>query len=662
VENPRLLALHLFFEPSPQPKKKNERKKTMATISTTADTIMPTTSTASVPETATATAANDDDDDDEQEESNEVAAASRIICQQARSLWLSATRPQDLMQVEKLYRQVWEAPQQEDEEEGNGEQQQDSKKRRLRLLNGTTCSSSSSGSATTRTFLSCTTTRQEQQEAGERLALLLLQSGRTQEADDILKRCLPCIKCRLSTQILDYNRTILSFHQHANNNNNDMSSKNITSRGSSRDTTDSIPCRIYDNFLSKRELEFLQNVFADPSSSYWTCHRYAVEPPSPYFSHIIPLAEAERSDTNCPPDTDTITSLEKNFGALGTIIRRIQTILTTTTTTTTTTDNNEGEQQRGDDKTTTNSAHAATRTTTTKPFAPLAQRCTHVEMWAHNRPHVTGHQLHFDSDNEGQGDRIRHPVVSCILYLSESASSAPITTTTTTTTTSATLSSTSSSSSTSTTTSSSFSMSPPSLITNQRRVSHRAADKGWLIVPKLRRLAVFDGRVLHGVLPGQGVLLSSASSASPPRRVTLMLAFWRHIQVRAASPPSQQPPQPSLSSSSVDQAAAVTDTGGTPRRRGGAAQPFPMNQKTDECSKDGDGDSDSSCCWAWHLRQPLPSPTSTSTSSPNDNASQGSKPTLAEPIPLDHVYETLDGRPWTHKLGMPEYNEVFQGF
>jgi hypothetical protein len=188
--------------------------------------------------------------------------------------------------------------------------------------------------------------------------------------------------------------------------------------------------------------------------------------------------------------------------------------------------------------------------------------------------------------------------------------------------------------------------SAPSLITNQRRVSHRAADKGWLIEPKLRRLAVFDGRVLHGVLPGQGVL-----SSTPTRRVTLMMAFWRHIQVRSAEPQPPPPPSLSSSSSSFDQAPAGNTTNTTPRRRGGAAQPFPMNPKDESTSKDSD--SYSSSCWAWQLRQPLPP-------SPNDNAS--TKPKLADPIPLDHVYETLDGLPWTHKLGMPDYNEVFQGF
>jgi hypothetical protein len=42
---------------------------------------------------------------------------------------------------------------------------------------------------------------------------------------------------------------------------------------------------------------------------------------------------------------------------------------------------------------------------------PAAARATRVEWWAHNRPHPSGHQLHFDSDNEGQGG-VRNPLVT----------------------------------------------------------------------------------------------------------------------------------------------------------------------------------------------------------------------------------------------------------
>ena len=49
---------------------------------------------------------------------------------------------------------------------------------------------------------------------------------------------------------------------------------------------------------------------------------------------------------------------------------------------------------------------------------PAAARATRVEWWAHSRPHPSGHQLHFDSDDEGRGG-LRHPIVTSVCYLSE---------------------------------------------------------------------------------------------------------------------------------------------------------------------------------------------------------------------------------------------------
>mmetsp|Transcript_27935 Transcript_27935/g.67905 ORF Transcript_27935/g.67905 Transcript_27935/m.67905 type:complete len:136 (+) Transcript_27935:1499-1906(+) len=44
--------------------------------------------------------------------------------------------------------------------------------------------------------------------------------------------------------------------------------------------------------------------------------------------------------------------------------------------------------------------------------------------------------------------------------------------------------------------------------------------------PKLNRLVIFDGKVLHGVIPGVGVKEDGA------RRVTFMCAFWDRLNVR----------------------------------------------------------------------------------------------------------------------------------
>ena len=41
---------------------------------------------------------------------------------------------------------------------------------------------------------------------------------------------------------------------------------------------------------------------------------------------------------------------------------------------------------------------------------PAVKEAKFVEWWAHRRPHSSGHQMHFDSDNEGRGG-VRNPIV-----------------------------------------------------------------------------------------------------------------------------------------------------------------------------------------------------------------------------------------------------------
>lgn len=44
---------------------------------------------------------------------------------------------------------------------------------------------------------------------------------------------------------------------------------------------------------------------------------------------------------------------------------------------------------------------------------PEVKEAKFVEWWAHRRPHSSGHQMHFDSDNEGRGG-VRNPIVRCV--------------------------------------------------------------------------------------------------------------------------------------------------------------------------------------------------------------------------------------------------------
>ena len=48
---------------------------------------------------------------------------------------------------------------------------------------------------------------------------------------------------------------------------------------------------------------------------------------------------------------------------------------------------------------------------------PQAAEARFAEWWAHCRPHHTGHQLHFDSDDEGEGG-VRNPIITTVLFLS----------------------------------------------------------------------------------------------------------------------------------------------------------------------------------------------------------------------------------------------------
>ena len=93
---------------------------------------------------------------------------------------------------------------------------------------------------------------------------------------------------------------------------------------------------------------------------------------------------------------------------------------------------------------------------------PQAAYAKRAEWWAHCRPHGTGHQLHFDSDDEGRAG-VRNPMVSCALYLTSDIGG-------------------------------------PTLVTDQAIGSSRLAQRGWATLPHTNRLLMFNGKFLHGVV------------------------------------------------------------------------------------------------------------------------------------------------------------------
>jgi hypothetical protein len=150
----------------------------------------------------------------------------------------------------------------------------------------------------------------------------------------------------------------------------------------------------------------------------------------------------------------------------------------------------------------------------------VASRGCSVEWWCHKRDQSSGfaHQLHFDLDENSlqtYKDNVNqqttsglsgskkdienslredlHPLVSAVLYLSEQKNAAP------------------------------------TLVTDQTLDAGSVATQAWLCHPAENRLLLFDGKLLHGVVPFLSPVekkkhSTSNSDASP--RITVMMGFW----------------------------------------------------------------------------------------------------------------------------------------
>jgi len=452
-----------------------------------------------------------------EESESNLTASER--CKQARTIWLQATTMNELEQVEALYRGAMNATK--------------------TTTSPTILKNAGVGPQKTNkkkrqkgSKVYAELSSSEYRQTGEKLSLLYCQSGRTSQA----KRGLAYLgfECRLARIVLDYPMKSSSSHNPHRHSTSTLpvlpppkkKQKTTTTKKNKKRLDE--PCMIIDNFLHPTELEHLQDTFQDLDSDYWTYHNYQVEPPTPYFSYVMDLRKKD-----------------DGYGFLGRLAHEIQ--------------------------------HLPQLIS----HFPQLQHAHMVEVWAHNRPHASGHQLHFDSDDEGRGG-VRNPICSTILYLSDDPT-----------------------------------VGGPSLVTNQRLISTHLATKGWLAHPRPRRLVVFDGSVLHGVIPGKGVpsrsnLTSGSterkSGTTGGRRVTLMMAFWKDIQIRDEMTP-------------------------------GSARPFPRQSKDQPR-------------WAQDLLT-------------LQRKVQPHRPSAMEvvaPISLSTVYETLDGEPWTADMGMPDYDHVFQGF
>jgi len=124
-----------------------------------------------------------------------------------------------------------------------------------------------------------------------------------------------------------------------------------------------------------------------------------------------------------------------------------------------------------------------------KQYPAVKTECKYAEWWVHSRPHSSGHQLHFDSDETRlhKESTPQHPLVSVVLFINDG------------------------------------SVGGPTLVTNQT-LDGPSADKGWLVYPAENRLVMFNASLLHGVIPGKGT-----NPSTNKRRLTFMIGFWRDI-------------------------------------------------------------------------------------------------------------------------------------
>jgi hypothetical protein len=123
----------------------------------------------------------------------------------------------------------------------------------------------------------------------------------------------------------------------------------------------------------------------------------------------------------------------------------------------------------------------------------------------HSRPHSNGHQLHFDSDETRimSGRAPAHPIVSSVLYLNDHIGG-------------------------------------PTVVTNQR-LAGPLATEGYMVLPKLNRMVMFDAQYLHGVIPGRGL---NPLPHQNERRLTFMVGFWKEIAAKDRGLDTAGPGQP----------------------------------------------------------------------------------------------------------------------
>ena len=131
-----------------------------------------------------------------------------------------------------------------------------------------------------------------------------------------------------------------------------------------------------------------------------------------------------------------------------------------------------------------------------------------AEWWVHARGVGGGHQLHFDLDEARLRARgtARHPTLSTVVYL----------------------------------TLGDLGSISPTLVTSQRVGDSGEDAQGWLAWPAPNRILIFDGGLLHGViptLPADTRRDNRRHCAQAERRLTLMIGWWPGDACPTSAPP-----------------------------------------------------------------------------------------------------------------------------
>jgi hypothetical protein len=219
--------------------------------------------------------------------------------------------------------------------------------------------------------------------------------------------------------------------------------------------------RVFDDALPRSALAHLRTVFDSDASGFWAQHGYH-ERTCGFFSYAHSL------DSDVAPGGSSFDEKEKN------------------------------DARKRKSRNTMDGIVRLVWSVARRAF-PAAEKARSAEWWAHRRVGSGGHQMHFDSKDEGRARSMtnrgvsrvpENPICSAVVFVAGETGG-------------------------------------PTLVTDQTAGGKRLATRGWMATPKTGRVVVFRGDAFHGVIPGRvGGDGRRGGERRERHRVTLMVAFW----------------------------------------------------------------------------------------------------------------------------------------